>query len=120
MRRMGDLNFTLEDIVQFLYYKEDMKPNQIVIYVYNELKKYPEAREEYEDGTFPKFKITGSLKRIKSIHITKKFNKLIKEYVEDHDLQWGEVLYTVYGYLILHPKYKKDKKLESFIYEPDL
>lgn len=111
---MGELNFTLEEIVDFLCDKEGMKSHQILKYVYTQLKKHPQGKEEYIDGTFPTFKITGPLKRIKSIHITKKFNNLLKEYICDHELQWGEVLYIVYGYLMIH---RPDPKLKSFVYE---
>lgn len=114
MKKLGDLNFVLENIVNFLCDKENLDTHHILNYVYKELQKYPEAREEYEDGTFPKYKNKGSNKRIKSIYISKKFNSLIKTYVNDHDLQWGELLYLVYGYLMIH---RNSSTLKYFSYK---
>ena len=113
MRRIGDLNFDLESIVNFLCDKENMKSHQILNYVFLQLSNYPDNREEYEDGTFPKFKLKGSRKKIKSIYIAKKFNSLIKEYIEEHDLQWGELLYIVKGYLDIH---RPSEELMTFSY----
>ena len=114
MRKIGDLNFDSEEIVNHLCDVEKMQSHQILNYVYSQVQQYPENREEYEDGTFPNFKLIGSRKKIKSIKIAKKFDKLIKEYLLDHDLQWGEILYIVFGYLMIH---RPCEKLKTFSYQ---
>lgn len=113
MRQLGDLNFDLENIVNYLCDRENMQSHQILNYFHSVLSKYPEAREEYEDGSFPVYKSKGSRKRPKSINISKKINNLVKSYVKDHDLQWGEVIYIVYGYLMIH---RPSDELKLFYY----
>ena len=34
--------------------------------------------------------------------ITLDLEPLLNEMIEDHDLQWGEVLHLIHGYLVIH------------------
>ena len=35
-------------------------------------------------------------------NITQDLENLVEEMVDDHELQWGEILNLVYGYLVIH------------------
>ena len=113
MKKLGDLNFILEDLIDYLFDHENMNGNQFLNIIYKELQLYPHAQEEYNDGSHPVFKNIKTVQKIKAINKLKKFKSLIKKYVKEHDLQWGEVLYIVYGYLMIH---RPDKNLIHFSY----
>lgn len=118
---IGKLNFVLEEIVSSLIEEEGLSWSDIFKTVANELRKFPESQEEYCDGGNPKlFLINGKKRRVytprikesKTNPITQKnLQKLIQQYCINHDMQWGEVLYLVYGYLVIHRPDAKDCEL---------
>lgn len=56
MRKMGDITFDLEEIIQELVYKHDLQWGEILSLVHGYLMVHcPDAREEYEDGSHPKY-----------------------------------------------------------------
>jgi cupin superfamily acireductone dioxygenase involved in methionine salvage len=119
---LGKLNFELESIIDFLidtnnYYWED-----ILKIFFSNLNSFPKSQEEYCHGGKPKckfMKINGMRyreykpKNKISLNPTldKKIFKLIKSYCVSHEMQWGEVMFTVYGYLSIHRPDQKDCSL---------
>lgn len=118
---IGKLGFNLEIIIEHLIEQENLYWSNIFKIFANELRKYPENREEYCEGGFPKLAIVQGKKRrvyspkikdSKINQITKNnLEKLISQYCLSHQMQWGEVLYLVYGYLVIHRPDAKDCEL---------
>ena len=123
--KMGELNFILEDLINNLADVEKMDMEDILKLFASELTKYPKSREKYEDGGYPKFYIVISKNEAYEYRISKRKNSrinkrtlqeckaLIKEYVKNQELQWGEILYVVYGYICIH---RPDIKNNDFFY----
>ena len=123
---MGELNFILEELIDNLAEVEKLQMDSILKLFAIELKHYPDAQEEYEDGSRPKFYLIDengdayeykiAIRKNSKINNKKtiqKFKRLIKYYVQKQDLQWGEILYTVYGYICIH---RPDIKNYDFFY----
>jgi hypothetical protein len=117
MRRLGDMNFTLEDLIEVMIEKDQLKWSDIFSSFYSTLKSHPAGLEEFVDGGNPQpFLVYNGSHKVLTIKDkttpSKANNKvlkdLVKEYSKDHDLQWGEVLYIVYGYLCIHRPDAKD------------
>ena len=73
-------------------------------------KGYPDAQEEFIDGSHPKFIYTQQkLNSPRTWQRNEIFQRLTKQYCVMHELQWGEVLYIVYGYLMIHAPSSKDE-----------
>tara|TARA_Y100000034_G_C6908653_1_gene422542 strand:- start:4025 stop:4375 length:351 start_codon:yes stop_codon:yes gene_type:complete len=116
MKKLGDLNFELEDII------EEMEScnrgwREIISTFSHSLKKFQNNQEEYLDGSNPKLILIRNNRKLKITPLkNEKVQNLVRAYVKDHDLQWGEVLYIVYGYLMIHSPQSKD--IDSFYYGP--
>lgn len=114
MSKLGDLNFELEAIVDFLCDKECFKSYEILNIVFDELNHHESGKEEFLSGENPLFENKKSKKQIKAVNIKKRMKNLVTKYIKEHDLQWGEVLYIVYGYLRIH---RPCASLKYFKYE---
>jgi len=98
---IGELNFELENIIEVHFSKCSW--SKILKTFSNELIKYKKAQEEYMDGSHPTIYINNRVYTPVFINNSNKaFTKLIKSYIINHELQMGEVLYLVYGYLNIH------------------
>lgn len=54
LRKMGDIMFDVEDIIQEMVYEHGMQAYEIMGLIYSYIQSHaPEAIEEYEDGTNP-------------------------------------------------------------------
>lgn len=56
-------------------------------------------------------------------NITSDMEPLLLEMLEEHDLQWGEVLNLIYGWMVIHypggrEKYDSDNSSPIFYYGP--
>ena len=121
---MGDLNFNLEDIIECLADNENLSMEGILKLIASELAYYPKAREEYISRGHPRFYVVTNgkkkhyrIRKRKNNRINKKtlkeLKKLIKDYVQKQKLQWGEVLYSAYGYICIH---RPDIMTNNFFY----
>lgn len=65
--------------------------------------KYKKNREVYtSSGKSPVFTLKGQIDKRKASKLRKLFAPIIEELAIDHDLQWGEILNLINGYLRVH------------------
>ena len=99
--KIGNLNFKLEEICLDIWSKYPNIDNKNIIGLfYNELQQYPNNQETFLDNSHPVLKI--KLDNISwDSKIKKKVSNLTKQYI-NQEMQWGEILFTVFGYLSIH------------------
>ena len=99
MKRLGDINFDLEEYVNEHIVVKEKKVKYIFCELFSALSLHPNNKEEYMDGTSPTLYYGKSkIKKRASHH---KLVSIVQDYI-DHDLQWGEIIFIVYGYLHIH------------------
>ena len=110
MEKLGDVNFDLEELVEKLSTEEKLMSSDLYILFYQTCKKlYKRGREVYtEDNKNPVLYVTKKrvrLSTLKKYKLNRKntlaLDNLIRKY-KNHDLQWGEILYILHGYIMIH------------------
>lgn len=113
LRPMGDIMLDVEKVVLSLVYARRYSWSKLLQETATILQKNsPLAQEEYVRGGNPKLVILPKVKPAKATN--KRLEILLKEMCTNHDMQWYEVLYLVYGYLQVHCPDKKDKGFKFF------
>lgn len=107
MRRLGDINFLLEDYINEQIVQKNKSILSIFSSLLKELSNYKNNQEIYENNKSPILFYNN--KKVKKTKSNKKLNLLVKEYIK-HDLQWGEIIFIVYGYLHIH--YNSVKRIQ--------
>ena len=96
IRRYGDVTNELEAYIE----KIDQDASYILTYIFEYIDKHHDyAFEEYLDGDGPFFFLEGVIiPRLKHINL----NVLLNEMIVVHEMQPGEILYSVYGWYMIH------------------